>query len=227
MIRTQFTICILKIGGMMEYLGRIILLSLAIVLSLTYYLLDREFNAVRLFFDVIVAIVSWYLGYLFDRLRFLAFNDHLTKVYNRRYGDRHIPKLLQKAELKKENLVIFILDVNNFKGLNDTFGHQAGDIALKKLSSVLLKNIRKSDLVIRWGGDEFLIVVQNTDKCMVENLIDRVTTSFKTEMEGYNQNDIDLGISFGYAAFPNDSKNYRELLTIADKKMYKAKVSNR
>lgn len=211
----------------MKYTGRISLVALSLSVSLVEFVLGRDTNVSEFYFDFTFAVIAWYVGGLYDKSIFLSFNDSLTKVYNRRYADKVIPKLIRKAKIKQESVSVFSLDVNNFKSLNDTFGHQMGDRALKKLSHILLSNVRKEDMVFRWGGDEFLIVAPNTDKSFVNNLITQINHAVELEVKKFKNQDIKLGISIGYAEFPTDGQTFDEILSKADKKMYKVKITSK
>lgn len=211
----------------MKYTGRITLLSLSLCVSLFEFILGTDSSLTEAFIDIFYTGIAWYVGRLYDQLKFLSFNDYLTKVYNRRYGDAVIPKLLKKGKIKKEPVAILSLDVNNFKSLNDTYGHHAGDHMLKKLSKILLENVRKSDLVFRWGGDEFLIFAQNSNGNIAKNLVTRINDAVNKEVKKLNVKNLNLGISIGYAEFPKDGSEFDELLSIADKKMYKLKISTK
>lgn len=93
----------------------------------------------------------------YDKAKYFSEKDTLTGVYNRRFVEAIFPKLLAQVERKNEQLSLSIVDCNDFKPINDTYGHKIGDEVLITLSSLLAGEIRKSDIVARWGGDEFLI----------------------------------------------------------------------
>jgi diguanylate cyclase (GGDEF)-like protein len=210
----------------MKYTGRVTLLFISLTASIIEFLLGIDIEKFELYFDIAAAL-AWYVGGLYEELKFLSFKDYLTKTYNRRYGDQVIPKLLYKGKLKKQPITLFSLDMNNFKSINDNYGHGAGDLALKKLSKLLVNNIRKNDLVFRWGGDEFLIVTPNLGKEGAEYLVHRINKAVDNEVNKFNNANINLGISIGFAVFPGDGKTFDQLLSIADKKMYKVKFSNK
>lgn len=211
----------------MKYTGRITLLLLSLSVSLIEFILGRDLDISEVFLDTIMAGLSWFIGGLYDKLIFVSYRDYLTKVYNRRYGGKVIPKLLEKAKLRKEPLTIFSLDIDNFKSLNDNYGHEAGDRALEKLSDLLVKLTRKSDLVVRWGGDEFLFVTPNLDKESVTKLIEHINNAAQLELSEFNNDNMQLGISIGFATFPEDGHELDKLVSISDKKMYKVKASSK
>ena len=211
----------------MKYTGRISLVVLSLSVSIIEIVLGRDVVVSEFFTDIIFAAIAWYVGGLYDKATFFAYNDSLTKVYNRRYADKVVPKLFHRAKTRQEPISVFSLDINNFKCLNDYYGHQVGDLALEKLSKLLLDNVRKKDIVFRWGGDEFLVIAPNTDIDIVNSFITRINNAVSFEVEKFNNKDIKLGISIGYAVFPQDGQTFDELLSKADKKMYKVKIASK
>ena len=211
----------------MNYTGRITLFSMYLAVLLTELLLGKDFNWGDSIGDILFAILAWGVGSIIDRLRFLSFNDFLTQVHNRRYGDKIIPKLLNKAKLREETLTIFSIDVNNFKSLNDRYGHGIGDLALKKLSEILVNYTRRNDAIIRWGGDEFLIVSPNVNKEDALPIVERINKAVELEVSKIKDENIQLGISIGFSTFPYDGHTFDELLSCADKKMYSIKFQKK
>ncbi|WP_081979036.1 GGDEF domain-containing protein [Heyndrickxia ginsengihumi] len=151
--------------------------------------------------------------------------DFLTSLYNRRFVDNFVPKILKKASSKTKKVSLLVIDVNHFKKLNDTFGHYKGDMALKKIAECLKKNIRSSDIVARWGGDEFLIIAPDMDKISAEAFSKEIERTFFNEMGEEFKNIIDLSI--GQATFPDDAQTFDELLSLADNNMYTVKYRKR
>jgi diguanylate cyclase (GGDEF)-like protein len=210
----------------MKYNGRITLLLLSLLTSCVFLIFGKSFNPYLLTFSILHAGIAWLFGSLYDRYRFLSFNDYLTRVFNRRYGYKVIPKLISIAEMKKEPLAILNIDINHFKYMNDNYGHDFGDRILQDICSLILHSIRKNDLLFRWGGDEFLLVLQNTDQQAAEKLADRLN---KTVNEGLKKSikEIDVNLAIGYSIFPDDAKTFDKLVTIADNKMYEVKIKSK
>jgi diguanylate cyclase (GGDEF)-like protein len=121
-----------------------------------------------------------------------------------------------------------LMDMNNFKSINDTYGHMVGDKFLSLVGQVIARQIRGSDIAARYGGDEFVVLLPNTsmDDALVtaEKLTEAVRTAASVSAHGEN---IQLGISVGIAACPDDSRTVGELLQIADTRMYEAKANRR
>jgi len=163
------------------------------------------------------------------KLHELATKDTLTGLYNRRYLQEHITHFISKAKRNKTKLAVLLLDIDYFKIVNDTYGHDAGDIVLKSLSNVFLANVRESDMVIRYGGEEFVIILTDctTDEDIVQiaNKINAVTQ--QTNIYISNGFTIQKTVSIGIAMYPDDSESFETLLQKADEALYEAKNNGR
>ena len=137
--------------------------------------------------------------------------EPLTKCRNRKFFNNEFEKII----LNSESSYLIFIDLNGFKQINDTFGHNFGDEVLKEFGKRLLKSIRKDDICIRYGGDEFIIVVKNNN---IEELLKRLVSNCNFEF-----NNIKISASIGVARYPNDAKEPCELLMMADNAMYKSK----
>lgn len=206
----------------MKYTGRITALSATFVVFLiirivAYY--QYNYTAPPIL-AVICFFVAWWLGKQYDRAKFYSEKDALTGLYNRRFVDNVLPIFLAQMDRSKERLSLAILDCDNFKVINDTLGHKRGDEMLKEFSTALLRTVRKSDVVARWGGDEFLVIAPYAEKQDIEVVISR----FKEELQKLSQSlKIELSISVGYAVFPDEANNIDELISNADSAMYAQK----
>ncbi len=162
----------------------------------------------------------------------LAERDFLTGLYNRRHAIK-VLKLYQKlAERDPDFKISFILiDIDFFKLINDTYGHDAGDFVLKQLSLILQLNTRKSDIVARWGGEEFLVILPKTNIEQAKVVAEKLRKTIeKTEFE-YNGNKIKLTISAGVAeidlSYSQSEKALENILSQVDEKLYQAKQQGR
>ncbi|MEN2995079.1 MAG: GGDEF domain-containing protein, partial [Thermodesulfovibrio sp.] len=154
------------------------------------------------------------------------FHDILTELPNRRFLKQHLPLILNRAERYSEPLSILVLDIDNFKNINDNYGHDIGDIFLKKLAHVIRKNIRKSDLPVRIGGEEFLIILPNTNVEDTVKVADRIRQAFsKTEVE-INDKKVSTTISGGVASYVK-GMDFNLLFKNADIALYEAKKSGK
>jgi diguanylate cyclase (GGDEF)-like protein len=154
-----------------------------------------------------------------ERLRKLATRDLLTGLYNRNFFNESIVRDIKKAERRHEKLSIIIIDIDNFKNINDTYGHLHGDGVLRECASILKGAVRKSDFLCRYGGDEFVIVTPMRTCLENEKLLSRVEESVREWNEAYGTFDYRLSLSIGCAVW-EEGKDIIEVLSAADKIMY-------
>ena len=153
----------------------------------------------------------------------LALHDELTGLPNRRLFAARLTSAIDQTDRNRSNLALVVLDVNDFKKINDTLGHVAGDQVLREVSAMLRKSIRASDTVARLGGDEFIIVA--TDMAN-EVSVERFTESLRSAVERpmtINEQAMVVNVSIGYAIYPSDAKDATKLLRLADQRMYASK----
>lgn len=157
-----------------------------------------------------------------ERLNNLAYHDGLTGLPNRRLLHEHLKQELAQARRQKTMVEVVFVDLDNFKTVNDTFGHAAGDRLLKEFSTRILSCTREGDIVARLGGDEFVMVLptkSNGDaSSVIQRLVDSVSRTFRI-----GNRKINLSCSIGLAVYPRDGKDAAALLRRADAQMYRAK----
>lgn len=149
--------------------------------------------------------------------------DNLTGLANRHYFDGNFRRSIAAAHRRDAKIALLYLDLNDFKYVNDTFGHQVGDSMLIMAAGLILDCIRADDLASRFGGDEFVVMLECVeDKADVEGVITRIRESFAqvTQVDGQN---VRLKTSVGYAIYPDDSQTLEELIKTADRNMYEDK----
>ncbi len=156
----------------------------------------------------------------------MASFDPLTGAYNRREGYRLITSLLKRATLERKNVCLLVLDLDDFKKINDTYGHHVGDIVLKEL----VKNIRRSirseeDIVVRWGGEEFIVAVYNVPPEKAYEIAERIRKRVENNLIKLDNNLVlKPTVSIGVACSEKEGTYmFEELFSIADKRLYKAK----
>ena len=155
-----------------------------------------------------------------EEIRYFGFHDYLTELYNRDYLEEELLRLNQGRQFP---LSLIVADVNGLKLINDTFGHADGDKLLKKIANSLKDTCRDEDILGRWGGDEFLAVLPETNKHEVENIIIRMEQKLSTQ----NYKDIPLSVSFGHATkSKKDNISIKKLIDEADHKMYNNKTKD-
>jgi diguanylate cyclase (GGDEF)-like protein len=214
----------------MKYRGRIVLTLIILLLIITAklygYFYFKHPLTVFPFFGIVALCISWWMGGIYDKVRFLSEKDALTKIYNRRYVKQTFPRMLALVKRKKENLSLLFIDVNHFKKLNDTYGHDFGDKALLYISNVIVKNARKSDIVARWAGDEFLIIAPFIRVKDMKLKIEQIHNDLE-KSKSSDEIHVDLSVSIGVSVYPSDGETLDSLLRIADKNMYKSKFASR
>ncbi len=155
-------------------------------------------------------------------------NDDLTNLYNFRYLHQALDMEIERAERYGSLFSIVFMDLDNFKEVNDKFGHLVGSQLLIETSQILQENLRKIDVITRYGGDEFVMILPQTghDACyqVAERLRKTIAKNVFLKNEGYS---IRLTASLGIASFPDIAKNKEELIHMADKAMYRGKFSSK
>jgi len=166
---------------------------------------------------------------LMNALKESAFKDGLTGLYNRKFLDEHSKKLIPQAKREGMNIGVLMLDMDHFKAVNDEYGHDIGDKVLKELSRILMENVRDSDLVIRYGGEEFIVLLvgvnNEEDALNVANKIGKKVRD--NEIDVYAGNKLKKTISIGLSMFPDDSSSLDAVMKNADIALYEAKNSGR
>lgn len=153
--------------------------------------------------------------------------DKLTGLYNRRFFDRLCNDEFYRADRYHRPLSCLMIDIDNFKSINDTFGHEAGDAVLKQFCSILQRT-RHSDKVCRWGGEEFVIILPETDSCGATAFAQNIQKEIEQKTFALNNTDIRITISIGIASvFEGSITKPEELVNYADKALYEAKNSGK
>jgi two-component system cell cycle response regulator len=158
-----------------------------------------------------------------------AITDALTGLHNRRYMESHLGTLVEQAAVRSRPLSILILDIDFFKSINDTHGHSAGDEVLKEFSRRLKKAVRGIDLACRYGGEEFVVVMPDTDIAMATVVAERVRRRIAAEPFPINQNTrtVQATISIGIAAMRSAEDMPSTIIKRADQALYRAKREGR
>lgn len=157
-----------------------------------------------------------------DKLQTMATRDTLTGLYNRNYFNETIAREIERAKRRGESLSIIMIDIDRFKEFNDTYGHMHGDGILRECAEILKKAARKSDILCRYGGDEFLIITPNKDCSSNDALISRINKYVSAWNKDYASGDYELSLSIGCAVW-QEGKNLLDSLHEADMMMYEDK----
>ena len=158
----------------------------------------------------------------------MAVIDGLTGLYNRRYFDRHMSVLLEKARESDNNLGLMMLDIDFFKSVNDTHGHAAGDEVLKEFSQRMQRNIRGMDLACRYGGEEFAILLPETDLAHAKGVAERIRHAVASEpFETETTMPLNITVSVGISINEHEDDTPEQMLKRADIALYRAKREGR
>ncbi len=161
---------------------------------------------------------------IYQKMVELTITDDLTKLFNTRYLNRTIELEIQRCERSRNSVSLIFMDIDYFKQINDQFGHLTGSKILVELGQLLIKNLRSFDIVARYGGDEFVIVLPQTPPSVASNVAERIRKAVEENIflrkEGYL---IRMTASFGVASYPESAKSKEELLKLADDAMYRVK----
>lgn len=161
------------------------------------------------------------------KLREQAIRDPLTGLYNRRYLSNAIKDELARAARGGYPVSLVMGDIDHFKVINDSHGHLAGDEVLKRFSRLIKKNARQSDIICRYGGEEFLMVLPGMTKKDAARRTERLRMAFEATLITHDESTLRATASFGVATYPEDSKVMERLITAADKALYAAKDAGR
>ena len=160
------------------------------------------------------------------KLQSNATTDPLTGLYNRRLFEEHFEKELNRALRYNQHLALVMLDLHQFKEVNDRYGHPQGDLLLRTAAGTLRKSLRTSDYAFRIGGDEFALLLVHSDTEQANTLARRIRANFGSAV-GSMQVSVGLGLDYGIAVFPVDGDQKEVLVRIADQRLYEMKHQQR
>ena len=164
---------------------------------------------------------------LYKEIETLAITDALTGIYTRRYFLERFEEEIKRAQAHKGKMAFLMLDVDHFKMINDQYGHLAGDEVLKQVGQIIKESIREIDIAGRYGGEEFCVVLPDTDGPAALMVADRIRKAVEKKVIKAYDATLRITISIGVAAFPADGKLPDELMDKADWSLYRAKSQGR
>jgi diguanylate cyclase (GGDEF)-like protein len=185
-----------------------------------------QFNLVRSFSDYLAIAIENASHH--QRVQDLTITDDLTRLYNSRYLPIILEREIARCRRYQEAFSLIFIDLDNFKKVNDTYGHLAGSQILTEFGTFLYQQIRSSDIGIRYGGDEFVLALTKTAKKEALHFVERMIERLHQErfLKSRHLN-IPMTASFGIASFPEDGQNIDELISAADRAMYHVKKSSK
>lgn len=208
-----------------------------IYILIAYYSMKFEHLWLEVVYPLIFSIAAFTCAYIikyliksrdFEQQYRLATTDGLTELYNHRYFQEQIRMQVEQSKRYNNNFSLIIIDIDFFKKFNDTFGHQSGDAVLRQVAQTLKKNVRATDIVCRYGGEEMSIILPNTGKdealSTAQKICERVANR-KFKLAGDKETNVT--ISLGVSTFPFDGDTASAIIEAADKRLYNAKHNGR
>ena len=208
----------------MRYKGRIITFLLVLIINLLYtsyyFFRDGYIDWIEYIGYPILLPLAWWFGKQYDKAKYYSEKDPLTGIYNRRYIESAFATVKSRLEQNGQSGAVLLLDVNDFKLVNDLLGHKIGDEYLLLITNQLKKSVRKTDIVARWGGDEFLILSPDIQK---KEDLDQMLERIHQNLKQLSFHEVKISVSIGSALYPKHGKCLDDLLKVADKNMYHLK----
>lgn len=164
---------------------------------------------------------------LMEHLRENALRDAMTGLYNRRFLEEYASALVSGTQRRKSALSVLMLDLDFFKQVNDTHGHEAGDRVLKTLADIMVRSVRSSDMAVRYGGEEFLLVLTDTGVDAAMDVAEKIRGAVAATRVPVAGGNLQKTISIGVAEFPGDSDAFWQVVKFADVALYQAKSRGR
>lgn len=167
------------------------------------------------------------IGILQSRLREQAIRDPLTNLFNRRYLEETLDRELARAAREAYPVSIFMIDIDHFKNVNDSHGHEAGDLVLKAIADVLASQSRRGDFACRFGGEEFIVVMPNINTEVAQERAETLRKMLNSLRVSFDETSLMVTISMGIASYPANGTSRDSVLRSADRAMYAAKEAGR
>ena len=166
------------------------------------------------------------INFIYSQTKQLSVIDPLTHLYNRRHFEIEFAREFKRAKRYKNALSIAVIDIDFFKNINDTYGHLCGDFILKEIAYLLNQNFRQTDEIYRYGGEEFVVVLTETDKENAFIPLERLRLLVENNKFKYQDNLLNVTISIGFSSNTN-FETFTEMFEDADKALYKSKEQGR
>ena len=167
------------------------------------------------------------INYIYTRTKYLSVTDNLTGLANRRNFENTFEKEFLRAVRYNNKLTLVMFDIDHFKNINDTFGHPCGDFVLRQVANSALQTFRKTDTVFRFGGEEFVVILTETDIEQAIIPLERFRKTVENLGLTYQDENVNVTVSIGACQLTPDIKTKEEFLQKVDDTLYKAKNSGR
>lgn len=167
------------------------------------------------------------INFMYSRTKYLSLTDELTCLSNRRCFDNTFEKEFLRAKRYKNNLTLAMFDIDFFKQVNDNYGHQCGDYILKQVSNAALQTFRKTDTVFRFGGEEFVVILTETDIRQSIIPLERFRKTIETLDLKYQEQQINITVSIGACQLTDNIDSKEEFIEKTDNALYEAKNEGR
>ncbi|MDD3149466.1 MAG: diguanylate cyclase [Candidatus Gastranaerophilales bacterium] len=194
-----------------------------------YHTDENKFNPSTKLFNIILNELKLLMRvkWLYSETQFLAITDELTTLYNRRFFQQTIEREFSRAKRYGNPLSLAIIDIDHFKNVNDSYGHQLGDKVLEEISKLIKNYLRKTDYVARYGGEEIAAIFPETELNAAVIPLERLQKSIKELKFFHEGKHISVTVSIGVSSVNEETKDSKELIENADKALYRAKNAGR
>lgn len=166
------------------------------------------------------------INFMYKQTKHMSVTDPLTKLFNRRHFETEFEREYKRAKRYNNDLSIAVIDIDFFKKINDTYGHSCGDYVLREIAYIMTDNFRQTDILFRYGGEEFVVVLTETSSDTACVPIERLRNRIENNEFRFNNQQIKVTISAGISS-KTDFENCYEMFDDADKALYKAKETGR
>lgn len=187
--------------------------------------MNLSISSIKNYFEAAKAVIE--SRTLMDKLRDSSLRDGATRLYNRRFLEEFIDKSSEQALRSNITYAILMIDIDYFKMINDTYGHDAGDAVIKSLAEILQANIRKADLAIRYGGEEFLVLLYNTTPEGAVQVAEKIRKCFIEKKFQFGSDTVQKTLSIGISHFPTQADSIWKVIKFADLALYEGKHTGR
>lgn len=188
-------------------------------------LMKKNISSIKHYLEAAKPVIESQI--LMEKLKDTSLRDGMTGLYNRRFLEEVIDKIMSQASRNKDTYAVMMIDVDFFKMVNDTYGHDMGDKVIVELSKILKSSIRESDLAIRYGGEEFVVMLHNATEDGIMQVARKIHSSFALQTFDTGDDILRKTLSIGIANFPTDADTIWKCIKFADTALYEAKSTGR